>query len=302
MECPSGFSVNFTLIRNATGENPFKQHAMKQLLLYVALIGLLSSFRPKELTWVAIGDSITYLNEHLDETGNRVTKGYMTRVVEQLPYVHYTNQGHNGWTAGRIAQQIDTLGLVKADLYSVFLGTNDWWAGRPLGRLTDYQYNTGNSTVYGSFRLIINKLRNLNPQASIILITPMQRADFVYLSNAKNNAHGSYKTKHGQTLESFAKAIDSIGRYEKLPIVDLYHKRGLRLTKLVRFKRLKNPQTGVYTRYSYPEFIDIPFDPQTDEYPYPPEAIDRTYDGLHPSDKGYALISRQLVNIIKRID
>ncbi len=272
---------------------------MKHLLLYVALVGLLSSFRPKPLTWVAIGDSITYLNEHLDETGNRVTKGYMTRVVEALPYVQYVNQGHNGWTAGRIAQQIDTIGLVKADLYSVFLGTNDWWAGRPLGRLTDYRDNTGNATVYGSFRLIIDKLRRLNPNARILLITPMQRADFVYLFDPKNNAHGSYNPKNGQTLEAFANAVDSIGRYEKLPVVDLYHKRSLRLTKLVRYKRLKDPKTGLYTHYAYPTFVDVPFNPQTDEYPYPPGAINQTYDGLHPSDKGYAQISRQVVRIIK---
>lgn len=273
---------------------------MKKLFLYIALIGLFSSFRSNELNWVAIGDSITYLNEHLDETGNRITKGYMTRVVEQLPYVHYTNQGHNGWTAGRIAQQIETLGLIKADLYSVFLGTNDWWHGRPLGRLADYQNNTGNATVYGSFRLIIDKLRSLNPKAPIILITPMQRADFVYLSNFKNNAYGSYKAKNEQTLESFAVAIDSIGRLEQFPVVDLYHTRGLRLNKLVKYKRLKDPQTGAYTKYAYPKFIDVPFNPETDEYPYPIDAIDRTYDGLHPSDKGYALISRQLVRIIKK--
>jgi lysophospholipase L1-like esterase len=138
-----------------------KNIILKRLLLLIALVGLFSSFKHKELTWVAIGDSITYLNEHPDETGNRITKGYMTRVVERLPHIHYINQGHNGWTAGRIARSIDTLGLVKADVYSVFLGTNDWWAGRPLGRLTDYQSNTGNTTVYGSFRLIIDKLRAL---------------------------------------------------------------------------------------------------------------------------------------------
>jgi len=273
---------------------------MKQLLLFVALIGLLSSFDHQEFTWVAIGDSITYLNEHLDETKNRITKGYMTRVTEKLPYVHYTNQGHNGWTAGRIAQEIETLGLAKADLYSVFLGTNDWWAGRPLGRLKDYQGNTGNGTVYGSFRLIINKLRDLNPKAPIILITPMQRVDFVYLFNFKNNAYGSYKPKNGQNLEAFAQAIDSIGRYERLPVVDLYHSKSLDLKKLVKYKRLKNPQTGQYTNYPYPRFIDIPFNPETDEYPYPAGSIDKTYDGLHPSDEGYAVISRRLVKLIKK--
>ena len=55
----------------------------------------------------------------------------MTRVVEKLPGIHYINQGHNGWTSGGIAREIENLGLVKADVYSVFLGTNDWWqAGR----------------------------------------------------------------------------------------------------------------------------------------------------------------------------
>ena len=91
------------------------------------------------MTWVAIGDSITYLNEHPNETGNRITKGYMTLVVEKLPHFEYVNQGHNGWTSGLIAEKIESLNLIKADVYSVFLGTNDWWAGRPLGNFTDYE-------------------------------------------------------------------------------------------------------------------------------------------------------------------
>ncbi|HEY0108873.1 MAG TPA: SGNH/GDSL hydrolase family protein, partial [Fibrella sp.] len=93
---------------------------MKNLFILLSLVCLLSSFERKELTWTAIGDSITYLNEHPDQTGNRITKGYMTRVVEKLPYIHYTNHGHNGWTAVRIAQSIESLGLGKADIYSIF--------------------------------------------------------------------------------------------------------------------------------------------------------------------------------------
>ena len=273
---------------------------MKNLFILLSLVCLLSSFERKELTWTAIGDSITYLNEHPDQTGNRITKGYMTRVVEKLPYIHYTNQGHNGWTAVRIAQSIETLGLGKADIYSIFLGTNDWWSGKPLGRLADYQSGTGDATVYGSFRVIINKLRSLNPQAHIILITPMQRADFVYLTNYKNNAYGSYKAKNGQHLEAFANAIDSIGRFEQFQVVDLYHMKGLDVKKLVKYKRLKDPQTGTYTNYRYPAFIDVPFNPETDEYPYPVDAVDKTYDGLHPSDKGYAIISRALTKVMKK--
>ncbi len=120
---------------------------MKKLLWCFGILLVTSSFSPKSITWVAIGDSITYLNEHQDETGYRVTKGYMTRVVEKLPNIKYINHGYNGWTSGGIAKEIDNLGLVKAHVYSVFLGTNDWWAGRPLGTFADYKSNSGNKTV-----------------------------------------------------------------------------------------------------------------------------------------------------------
>jgi lysophospholipase L1-like esterase len=249
---------------------------------------------------VAIGDSITYLNDHPNEAGNRITKGYMTKVTEALPHIRYINQGHNGWTAVRIADSLEGLGLVKADVYTIFLGTNDWWQGRPLGTLADYQNNSGSGTVYGAFRLILNKLRSLNSEAKILLITPMQRTDFVYIRNAKNNAWGSYRDKNGQYLEQFAKAVDSIGRVEGLPVADLYHQKGLAVKNLVKFKRLKDPASGTYRHYKYPDYIGIPFQPGEDEYPYPVESIDATYDGLHPSDKGYAIISKLLIKKMKK--
>jgi len=273
---------------------------MKKIFFLAALTIVITSFTHKDITWVAIGDSITYLNEHPNETGNRITKGYMTMVAEKLPYIHYTNQGHNGWTSGGIADAIDKLGLEKADVYSIFLGTNDWWQGRPVGTLADYENNTGNKTVYGSFRIIINKLRSLNSGAKIILITPMQRADFVYVADMKNNAYGSYKPKNGQTLEQFADAVKAIGRYEHVTVVDLYHTKSLALPNLVKYKRLRDPQTGEYKNYPYPHFINIPFDPSKDEYPYPVDAINMTYDGLHPSDKGFAVIADMLVKVMKK--
>lgn len=273
---------------------------MKKLLALITMAWIVSAFVPKKITWVAIGDSITYLNEHTNETGNRITKGYMTRVTDQLPNISYINQGHNGWTSGGIADEIEKLGLTKADVYSIFLGTNDWWQGRPIGTWADYQDNTGNSTVYGSFRTIINKLRSLNSNAKIILITPMQRVDFVYLTDMKNNAYGSYKEKNGQSLAQFAAAINAIGKAEKFTVVDLYNKSGMTLKNLVKYKHLKDPATGQYKNYPYPDFIDVPFDPSADEYPYPVDAIDMTYDGLHPSDKGYAIIADMLVKILKK--
>jgi hypothetical protein len=145
----------------------------------------------------------------------------------------------------------------------------------------------------------MEKLRSSNKDARIVLITPMQRSDFVYIGDFKNSAHGSYQEKNGQSLAEFAKAILDIGSYEHCDVVDLYNKSGMTNERMVRYKRLKDPETGKYKNYPYPDFIGMPFNPLTDEYPYPPEATDLTYDGLHPSDAGYAIIARMLADALK---
>lgn len=273
---------------------------IKKAFLVLLAFCCVAAFPGKNITWIAIGDSITYLNDHPDETGNRVNKGYLTRVAEKLPGVRYVNQGHNGWTSGGIAAEIENLGLSKADIYTVFLGTNDWWSGRRIGAIEDYTLNRGNNSVYGSFRIIINKLRSLNPSAKIILITPMKRGDFVQVGNPRNLAWGSYRDKNGQSLADFAEAIKEIGKLEQIPVIDLYNKSGMTHKNMVRFKRLMDPASGSYRNYKYPSYIDIPFHPDKDEYPYPLESIDMTYDGLHPSDKGNAIIAKMLVKEMKK--
>lgn len=272
-----------------------------RLLLFLFCLLFFSAKNPKSLTWVAIGDSITYLNDHPDETGNRISAGYLSLIAEKFPEIEVLNKGYNGWTAVKIAQEFDKLEIPKADVYSIFLGTNDWWGSKPLGSFEDYQNATGTETVNGAFRVMIDKIRTLNPQARIILITPMQRVDFVYINNPKNNAYGSYREKNNQNLGDFANAIKTIGSKEGLPVVDLFYLKQMGLADLVKYKWLKNPTTGNYQKYKYPDFIHVPFDPETDEYPYPEKAIDITYDGLHPSDKGYRIIAKELSPIFEDI-
>ena len=272
----------------------------KSFVLLLGVIFLVSG-SPKPITWVAIGDSITYLNDHPNEAGNRITKGYLTLIKEKFPSLEVVNKGYNGWTAVRIAEEFAKLEIPKAEVYSIFLGTNDWWRGNPLGTIQEYKNASGTSTVAGSFREIVNQIRSLNPEAKIILITPMKRVDFVYINNYKNNALGSYRDRNGQSLESFSALLKEIAQLEGMELVDLYHQKGMDHADLVKFKRLKDPVTGEYKNYRYPNFIDIPFDPEKDDYPYPMESIDVTYDGLHPSDLGYRMIARELVPIFRKM-
>ncbi len=276
---------------------------MKKLLILITTLCLFTSFTPqkKELTWMAIGDSITWLDGRPEETGNRNTTGYMSLVTKELPNIHFTNNGHSGWTAARFAAEIDKLVTDKADIYTIFFGTNDWWGAAPMGTLADYQNNTGNKTMYGAYRTIINKIKSLNPDAHIILMTPLQRGDFVYVKRATNNAWGSYKeNKNGQKLSDYANVVKDIAKQENFTLVDLYEDSGITPKNVVKYKRLKDPQTGEYKNYNYPDYTTIPFDPAKDEYPYPVDAIGTTYDGLHPSDKGMGMIAKMLIKLMKK--
>ena len=274
---------------------------MKKTVVLLIVVTLLTAFAPhKQLTWMAIGDSITYHNGHPEATKNRITKGYMDDVIAKLPYIRFANHGHGGWTSKNIADNIEKLGLVKADFYSIFFGTNDWWNALPIGTISNYENNTGNQTLYGAYRTIVNKIKSLNPKAVIILITPMHRTDFVDVNDSSTVIYGDYKARNAIFLSQYADAIKEIATTEKFELADLYYKSGITLQNAVKFRRLKNPETGQYQNYTYPDYVGIPYNPQTDDYPYPVDAMDMTYDGLHPSDKGHATIAKMLIKIMRK--
>ncbi|GAB3930215.1 SGNH/GDSL hydrolase family protein [Mucilaginibacter myungsuensis] len=277
-------------------------YTVRRAVLALIILIPLAAFAPeKKLRWMAIGDSITYHNSHIGDTKGRIKHGYMDYLVEQLPNISFAEHGRPGWTVKGIAENIGQFGLEKANVYSIFLGTNDWWVDLPIGTLADYQNNTGTTTAYGAYRVLIDYIRKLNADAHIILITPMQRTDFVDLNNQNSIIYGSYKpNRSGHYLLEYADAIKTIAKEEKLDLADLYYKSGVTPKTAVAYKRLKDPKTGEYRNYKYPDYLDVPFDPKTDEYPYPVDAMTMTYDGLHPSDKGHQLIAKMLAKIMKK--
>ena len=108
----------------------------------------------KEIRWCAIGDSFTYLNDHLDETGYRVSKGYLTRILEKVPGLRLDNIGINGSTLLDWASQP----IPEADLYTVLLGTNDWHHEVPAGSKADFRARTA-GTILGSLGILLDHIR-----------------------------------------------------------------------------------------------------------------------------------------------
>lgn len=250
----------------------------------------------KKITWCAIGDSFTYLNDHLEETGHRLHKGYLTRTKEKLSFpVEIINLGMNGSCTKDWLEQ----DLVEADFYTILLGTNDWFKNHtPIGTKEDFeQIKTG--SILGNLSDLLQKIRKYNKDATVIVMTPVERGDFIYLLDTTNTSHGSYQAENGIMLCEIAKSIVQVVCGHKIHILDLHSKSEFTPENAVYFKRLR--VNGEIKDLSYPDYIGLPYDALIDPYPYPVEAIHITYDGLHPSDQGCEVIADLLAEKINEL-
>ena len=152
----------------------------------------------RKKTIVAIGDSFTYLCNHLDETGFRLREGYLRRVKRGLPFpCRIINLGINGGTTKDFLNATIPVG----DYYLILLGTNDWTQGVPLGSHRDYLFRI-RGTILGNLGVLVSHIKSVSPTGKILLCNPVERSDFTSLNDPYNYAKGSYDPINGVKLET----------------------------------------------------------------------------------------------------
>ncbi|MCH4070688.1 MAG: SGNH/GDSL hydrolase family protein [Lachnospiraceae bacterium] len=248
--------------------------------------------------WCAIGDSFTYLNDHLDETGYRLHKGYVSRTLEkimpELGTVHVINRGING----AATENFLDAAFPSADFYTILLGTNDWFSFKtPCGTKEDFDGQRP-GTIVGNLACIIRNIRKTST-SPVIVMNPVERSDFIYILDHQHIDHGSYAPEAGQKLSDVAGAIFSCVHGERVYPINLHDRSGFTVANAVKFQRKR--VNGKETDLAYPDYIGVPYDPDKDEYPYPEQAIGMTYDGLHPSDEGADIIAGILAEEILKV-
>ncbi|MCQ2388903.1 MAG: SGNH/GDSL hydrolase family protein [Kiritimatiellae bacterium] len=165
-------------------------------------------------TWCSLGTSITWYNNNVAK--GRFTRGYQDRVMDCVKFDKFVNAGING---GVVRQQPGHVPF--ADYYTIEHGVNDWGHSTPVGKLSDYVENATNGTFSANYRVLVDKIRAVNPKAKIILATPRKSYGFgSYLP-----AH-SYDAKNGIYLQQYANAVRAIAAYEKFPVADFFDKCG----------------------------------------------------------------------------
>ena len=160
--------------------------------------------------WCSLGTSITWYNDHVAR--GRFTRGYQDRVRDVLEFDAFVNRGINGGVIGQQPGSIE-----KADWYTIEHGINDWGHSTKVGTLDDYAKGTKNGTFAANYRILIDRIRTLNPAAKIILCTPRRGFGFgKYLPASSNDA------KNGIRLEEYVVIVRQIAAYEHFEVADFF--------------------------------------------------------------------------------
>lgn len=148
------------------------------------------------------------------------------------------------------------INLPYADVFVIFMGTNDYGHETPIGTIAD---NTDIS-FYGALNIIVSGLQNKYKSSKIVFITPLKRYGFG--TSKILNQQFTYDTipnGQGATLNDYREAIINICNKYSLSYIDLYN--------------------------------ESPFNPENEaeKNMYMP-------DGLHPNELGHEIIFELIIN------
>lgn len=225
-----------------------------------------------------IGDSITD-----PRNGGGKIKKYWEFLKEWLgitPYV-YGVSGRQWNDVPRQAEQLKAEHGDEVDAILVFIGTNDFNHGVPIGewftesdeqvmfargeveRLVTRKKRTpvmSGETYKGRINIGIHRLKQLFPDKQIILLTPLHRS-FARFNEKNVQPEECYQNRCGEYIDAYVNAIKEAGNLWGIPVIDF------------------NAVTGI--------------NPMVEEQlPYMFEA---SYDRLHPSTQGQIRMARTLM-------
>ena len=222
---------------------------MKKLLNTLAILFLCITLQAQTMhPWQGkkvgyIGDSITDPNCLTDV---RKYWDFLQEWLQITPYVY----GISGREWNDVTRQVEQLNAEHGqdvDAILVFLGTNDFNSGVPIGEWyteTDEQVwaATGqpkelvtrkhrtpvfsNDTFKGRINIGIQRMKQLYPDKQIILLTPLHRA-YAIFGNSNVQPDERYQNKGGEYLDAYVDAIKEAGNVWSVPVIDLHAISGL---------------------------------------------------------------------------
>ncbi len=219
-----GFAVLFG------GDREFSKMAEDVRILarkgsYSEIVWFLSKNYPTIRTWVAIGDSFT----EIDENNGLSYVGYAKRLLGW----DCINKGKGGWTLVDLWNKRTELGWEDAvrdlkanDVVTIFAGTNDFdtknVGNHPvLGTIDPVSLVAKDSTTtLGCLRLIIERIKTLNPIVKLAVFSPTYREKGTLIGYT-GWEKDLFVNDDGKTIYDYADAITNVGLEYGLPSYNL---------------------------------------------------------------------------------
>ena len=189
------------------------------------------------------GDSIT------DPNNNGSTLKYWNYLQEwlQITPCVYGKSGRQWNDIPRQADQLKAEHGDSIDAIMIFIGTNDYNAGVPVGEWfteREEQVMAGihepkhmverkhrypvmsDSTYRGRINKALDYVKRLYPQKQIVLLTPIHRAEF-YASDSNWQPREDYTNLCGEYIDAYVQSVKEAGNLWALPVIDLNALSGL---------------------------------------------------------------------------
>lgn len=184
-----------------------------------------------------IGDSVTDPNSY----GDKIKKywSFLEEWLDITPYV-YGVSGRQWNDVPRQAELLKKEHSDDVDAILVFIGTNDFNAGVPVGewfteRETQVMAARGESkkmvtrikrdfimsdeTYKGRINIAVNRLKQLFPDKQIVLLTPLHRS-FAEFGEKNVQPDESYQNLCGEYIDTYVQAIKEAGNLWGIPVID----------------------------------------------------------------------------------
>lgn len=190
------------------------------------------------------GKKVAYFGDSITDPNNKAAKkkywGFLQDWLGITPYV-YAVSGREWTDIPRQADQLKQEHGDDFDAIMIFIGTNDYNRGCPLGRWYDEKMETvdygheyakraenrvrrypamDNATYRGRINIALDKLKRMYPTKQIVLITPIHRAGF-YANDKNWQCPEDYMNRCGEFLDSYVEASKEAGTVWAMPVIDL---------------------------------------------------------------------------------
>ena len=230
------------------------------------------------------GKKVAYLGDSITDPRNNGSKtkywGFLEQWLDITPYV-YGISGRQWNDIPRQAEQLAADHGDDVDAIIVFIGTNDYNAGVPIGEwYTEkpekvvagihepkhpvdriHRYPSEDPDTYrGRINIALKRLKELYPTKQIVLLTPLHRAGF-YANDSNWQPTEDYTNQCGEYIDAYVESVKQAGNIWSVPVIDW------------------NALSGLY--------------PLMDS-----QAVyfkDAENDRLHPNDEGHVRLARTLM-------